>query len=118
MENARREDGKVRAELTVDGDVRRLRIDPAFCSCAVRILEISFNGESVPLKKRGILRCNGKDGTCSLSVLFATEDPGISLELAGFERKPENKLYFSMEIVCLPSGMARSLAGTVKRGRH
>ncbi len=126
VENARREDGKVRAELTVDGDVRRLRIDPAFCSCAVRILEISFNGESVPLKKRGILRCNGKaakpekgaDGTCSLSVLFATEDPGISLELAGFERKPENKLYFSMEIVCLPSGMARSLAGTVKRGRH
>lgn len=39
----------IELDLSVSGDVRLLRIDPIMDSCMVKILEMTFNGETVPL---------------------------------------------------------------------
>ena len=113
----------IEAELAVDGNVRMLRIDPAFTSCMVKIDEMTFNGERVPLEKKGILLTNGrvakphdKNNTCyKPSIVFPTDDPNLNIDIARLERKAENTLYVRMEIVRIPQNMAQDMADAVKK---
>jgi hypothetical protein len=113
----------IEMELAVDGNVRMLRIDPAFDSCMVKILEMTFNGERVPLEKRKLLLVNGRvvkpteQGSAAYqpSVVFPTTDPNINLDLTLMDRRAENTLYAKMEIVRLPLSMAQDMAGAVKK---
>ncbi len=109
-------------ELPVSGDVRMLRIDPAFCSCAVRILEMTFNGQRVPLERRKLLTANGsvirpekKGDGYRLSIVFPTVDPNLVLDLDKLGRKPKNILYVRMETVRLPLSIAQDMAGAVRK---
>lgn len=117
--------GENRIELALDisGDVQKLRIDPSFGCCAVKIQELTFNEERVPLKKRRVLTCNGKlvkpagrrgEAYCP-SIVFPTEDPNLTISLSELTVKPENKLYMRMEIIRLSEEMARDMAGA---GKH
>ncbi len=113
----------IEMELSVDGDVRMLRIDPAMDYCAVRILEMTLNGVRVPLERRRVLWVNGRmirpvrrDGEPFLpSIVFDTADPNIGLDLRELERRGENALRVRMEIKRLSPEMARDLAGAVKK---
>ena len=113
----------IELELGVDGNVHVLRIDPAFDSCMVKILEMTFNGERVPLEKRKLLLTNGRickpaeqeDGRYQPSIVFPTTDPNINIDLRLLERKAENTLYARMEVVRIPLSMARDMAGVVKK---
>lgn len=116
-------DNLIQLELSVSGDVRQLRVDPAFSCCAVKIREITFNGDRVPLKKRRLLSFNGKlikpskrsgEAYCP-SIVFPTEDPNLTIALSELTAMQENKLYLKMEITRLSEEMARDLAGTGKR---
>lgn len=115
----------IEMELTVEGDVELLRIDPAFASCVVKLQEVTFNGERVPLEKRKILLSNGKlaqpveqkrENYCP-SIVFPTEDPNLCLALRELKRQPENKLYVRMEVHRLPLEMAKDMAGSMKSKR-
>ncbi|MCM1326201.1 MAG: methyltransferase domain-containing protein [Bacteroidales bacterium] len=110
----RYEDGRT-AELTlkVDGNVKMLRIDPAFNSCAVKILELTFNEEPVPLDKKHLL-LNGRIARPS-TIVFPTEDPNINIMLDSLSPKAENKLSVKMEVSLLPLGVAQEIADAVKR---
>lgn len=109
--------------LLVNGDVRMLRIDPAFDSCMVTIQEMTFNGEAVPLDKRKVLITNGKIAKPAEqdmegyqpSIVFPTTDPNINIAVSELNRKAENELYVRMEIVRIPLKMARDMAGAVKK---
>lgn len=112
----------IELELSVDGNVHILRIDPAFDSCMVKILEMTFNGEPVPLEKKKILLVNGRickpDKQGELyqpSIVFPTTDPNINIDLRLLDRKAENTLYARMEVVRIPLSMAQDMAGAVKK---
>lgn len=104
----------IELELKVSGDVRQLRIDPAFDSCVVRIQEMTFNGEAVPFERRKVLIVNGRIAKPA-TLIFPTVDPNINVILSELDRKPENKLYARMEIVRVPAAMTREMADAVKR---
>lgn len=107
-------------ELEVSGNVRMLRIDPAMDSCMVKIREMTFNGVRVPLEKRKLLITNGKiakpveKGVYQPSIVFATADPNLNIDLNQLERQAENMLCARMEIVRIPQGMARDMEASVK----
>ena len=107
----------------VSGNVRMLRIDPAMDSCVCRILEMTFNGERVPLEKRKMMIVNGRvakgmdeeSGSYCPSIVFPTTDPNININIAELNRKAANSLYVKMEVVRLPLSMAKDMAASVKK---
>ncbi len=111
----------IELELSVSGNVRMLRIDPAMDSCMVKLEEVTFNGVPVELQNKKNLLINGRivkstDKENPLpGMVFPTADPNINLVLEGLERRAENKLSVKMEIVRLPLAMAQDMAGAVKR---
>lgn len=100
-------------ELTVDKDVKMIRIDPAFHSCAVRIEELTFNGEDIPLDKKHLL-LNGRIAKPS-TIIFPTDDPIISILLDKLPRTGEDRLLIRMEIEFLPLNIAQELCDSVKK---
>lgn len=122
VKDAYQGENMIELDLAVSGDVKLLRIDPAFGSCAVKLVEVTFNGERVPLNKTKVLTSNGKlarpavqeGAVFSPSIVFPTEDPNINFNLAELQRQPENKLYAKMEIIRLPLSMAQDMAAAIK----
>lgn len=106
-----------------DGNVKMLRIDPAFGSCMCRILEMHLNGENVPLQKRKVLITNGKvvkgtdgeTGQYTPGIVFPTEDPNININISELGPKAENSLYVKMEVVAVPLQIAQDMAAAVKK---
>lgn len=96
---------KVELELKVDREVRMLRIDPAFYSCIVRINELTFNGEPIPLKNKKRVFSNGKMLKPD-TFIFPTEDPGINILLEKLPRGEENTLLVRMEVALVPLSVA------------
>lgn len=104
----------IELELKVSGDVRMLRIDPAMDTCMVKILELTLNGEAVPMDRKKNILVNGRVAKPG-SFVFPTEDPNINIVMTGLKRSAENTLHTCMEIVRLPHDMARDMAGAVKK---
>lgn len=113
----------IELELMVDGNVHLLRIDPAFDCCMVKLLEMTFNGERIPLEKRRVLQTNGqilkpseRSADCyQPGIVFPLEDPNISVDLTLLDRRAENTLCARMEIVRLPLNMAQDMARAAKK---
>lgn len=112
----------IELELSVSGDVHMLRIDPAMDACVVKILEMTFNGQPVPLEKRKFLLPNGRimrpgkgQDLAQPSIVFPTEDPNLNIDISQLERKAENLLCTKMEVVRLPLQIAKDMADSVKR---
>ena len=104
----------IELELKVSGDVRMLRIDPAMDTCMVKILELTLNGEAVPMDRKKNILVNGRVAKPG-SFVFPTEDPNINIVMTELKRSAENTLHTCMEIVRLPHDMARDMAGAVKK---
>lgn len=115
VKDAYQGDRLIETTLHVNGNVRVLRIDPAFASCVVRILEMTFNGQPVPIENRKVLLINGriaKPATC----IFPTEDPNIHIVLTQLpNRQAENTLFVRMEVARVPLSMTTELATSVKK---
>ena len=100
-----------------------LRIDPALDSCMVRIEEMLWNGERVPLEKRKVLLVNGriippsdkKAPVYCPSMVFPTTDPNINIHLELLNRQSKNILYTRMEVSRLPLKLAQDMAACVKK---
>ena len=107
------EENTAQLELSVDEDVKTIRIDPAFHSCAVKIEELTFNGEDIPLDKKHLL-LNGRIAKPS-TIIFPTDDPIISILLEKLPRTGEDKLLIRMEIEFLPLNIAQELSDSVKK---
>lgn len=108
-------DEDVELQLTVDGSVQMLRIDPAMEACVVSIEEITFNGKEVPIHSKAVFTTNGKALKASVGIVFATNDPNLCINVAGLERKPQNLLCARMKAVILPPAVAQDMAASVKR---
>lgn len=110
-------------EQEVSGNVKMLRIDPCMDSCMVKILEMTFNEENVPLQNRKVMIVNGKvakavDADTKQyvpSIVFPTTDPNINIGISELSPKGSNKLYVKMEVVRIPMSMATDMASAVKK---
>lgn len=116
LEDAYKGENQIELEYAFDGNVQNLRIDPAFDSCMCKILEMTLNGESVPISTRGIMHVNGKvlKNKEGVSIVFPTTDPNINIGIHKLQPKAENRLYLKMEIVRLPLSMAEDIQKSVK----
>ena len=114
VQEAYQGENMIELQLKVSGDVQTLRIDPAMDACAVKILEITCNGETVPPDKKKTISVNGRAAKAG-TYIFPTEDPNINIAMSNLQRNAENTLYIRMEIVRLPHDMAQDMAGSVKR---
>lgn len=114
------ESGKIEFQIPVSGNVKMLRIDPAMDSCMVKVKELLFNGEKVPVDNRKVMITNGRvakdaKGAEEPSVVFPTTDPNINIRLEGLKRQAENILSAKMEIVRIPLKLAEDMAAAVKK---
>ncbi len=115
----------IELDIKTDAQVRAVRIDPSFDCCVVRIRELTFNGERIPVNRK-TFSSNGKifnkgesrGGDGVISIVFPTEDPNISLCLERLERHDENRLHVNMEIIRLSSEIAGDIAGTADDKRR
>ena len=104
------------AEIALDGNVHRLRIDPADHACLVEIEALLLNGEQIPLDKKHILT-NGKMIEPEKYV-FATSDPNMEIEVSRLSLKGENCLKMKLEVTLLPQHMGESIAKSMKERRR
>ncbi len=114
VKGAYQEENLIEMELAVDGDVRILRIDPAFSGCVVRIVELTFNGEPIPINKRKTVLVNGHMAKPA-TIVFPTQDPNINIVLSELNRQAENTLYIKMEIARMPLSIAQEMGNAMKR---
>lgn len=107
-------------DIKVDSRVTMLRIDPSMCSCIVRIKEMTFNGREVPFHKRKQFIVNGtickpnKD-EAGLHIVFATDDPNINISLEKLEKAEENILHAELEMIRIPSHIAKAMESGARK---
>lgn len=109
---------RMEMEFKVGADVKMVRIDPAFAPCIVKLMEIKFNGETIPLGKRRFLYSNGifvkpERGAKEYhpQIVFLTEDPNINIAVKRLRCRQDNMLYVRLEIKLLPPSMAEEYEG-------
>ena len=100
-------------DIEFNGNVKRLRIDPADYSCLVKINEMILNGENILSNKKSI-QTNGKTITFG-TYAFATQDPNIILILNDVLTKGENVLHVEFEVTPISSALAEDISASVKK---
>ena len=104
-------EGKTELAVTVSGGRSALRIDPCSEFCMVYISEIIWNGVPIPGKGRQIQTNGFKIGENTYA--FATQDPNITVSLAGLPNAESNLLQMVMEVTKLPEETVKHIR---KRG--
>lgn len=106
---------EIELELKVDGNVQALRIDPSMDSCVVKILEMTWNGQHVPLQNKKIFTTNGKLLKPRAGAVFPTKDPSLCIQVSKLAPRGENILCARLEIARLPMSVAEAMAASVKK---
>lgn len=112
----------IEVELSVGGNVRMLRVDPAMDSGICNIWELRFNGEAVPLNVSKTLVVNGSlvkskdmNGGIHLTAVFSTRDPNINIDIARLKPREENTLSMRLEMVRMPMQMVEDVERALRR---
>ena len=120
VKDAYKGENRIEFETIVSGNVRLLRIDPAFYGGVAMIRELTLNGVRIPMEKKKIFWTNGrisgkrsrkkgKNAEYMPVILFDTEDPNICVDLRGIDRQGENLVSVKMDIVKLPRELTEAL---------
>lgn len=116
------DDVHIELELSVSGNVRMLRVDPAMDCGICNIMEIRFNGETVPLNTSKLIVVNGrlirsreKDGHTHLTAVFPTMDPNINIDIARLKPGAENTLSMRLEMIRMPLQIVEDVERALKR---
>ena len=113
MPDVYEDESLVCAQIPFDGNVKTLRIDPADCSCMVKILKLDLNGVDVPFQKK-FIQTNGKMVKPGCYV-FDTQDPNLCIMVSELAMDVENELTIEMEVSPVPKDMAQDMMGAVKK---
>lgn len=108
-------DREVDLELPVGGDVETFRIDPSMEPCVVKIEELTFNGQEVPIKNKKVFYTNGKSLKQTQNFVFPAADPNLYVKVAALERQAENTLHIKMQVAKLPAAVAEDIAAAAKK---
>ena len=108
VQGAYKDRNHISFSLEVDAQMKYVRIDPAMDSCIVTVDELTWNGKKIPV---GTKRCM-INGTMlgKNTMLFATTDPNIIINVKRMAKKQMNTIQVKMEIVRIPIEVARQMA--------
>lgn len=116
------DDMHIELEVSVSGSVRMLRVDPAMDCGICNILELRFNGQTVPLNTSKLVVVNGrliksteKDGSKHLTAVFSTKDPNINIDIARLQPGAENTLSMRLEMIRMPLQMVQDVERALRR---
>lgn len=102
--------------LSVEAGVKRLRIDPAFADCMVRIKQLNWNDKNLVWSgKASVLTTNGTRLDDTGSFVFSTEDPNLVVSLEGQPFEEINVLEVCMERSFIGREMALDIENAAKR---
>ncbi len=120
LPDAFKDEQTVELEISFGAEVKMLRIDPAMYPCMCKIKELTFNGEAVKLDGRKTIIVNGQkvQGSEGLSIVFATEDPNININMEKLNVQKENILTAGIEVVRLPMNVAQELMVSSKKYKY
>ena len=76
------ESGEIKCKIRISRTVKRVRLDPGSRFCAVKLREITFQERSLALRDEKLVSVNGTRLKSSDVILFDTEDPNITIDLA------------------------------------
>ncbi len=104
---------KIEAEISLDGNVKTLRIDPADHSCMLKLTELSLNGMPVPLQKKYI-ESNGRIVKAGCYI-FETQDPNLIIKVSQLPMAGENVLSFKAEMTPVSPETAKDVISSIKK---
>lgn len=113
--------GQMRLEIPVNAEVKGVRIDPAECSCIVRMHSAKLNGEKLDLTDKTVLAMNGWEMSGKKDenpvFFFHTIDPNINIRLDERKRSNDAVLEVEFEISRLTEESAAAIDANLKRRR-
>ena len=111
----------MRVGLPLKEGIRGVRIDPAECSCVIRMEKATLDGEELDLADKAVLAVNGWELTEKKEkqpvFFFHTKDPNLNIRLEKMEREEGQILELEFEISRLTEEAAAALDANLKR-RH
>lgn len=108
--------GEVSFEIQVDGDVKNLRIDPAFACCLVKVKELTFNDEPIAAANKHMVVTNGltvkgSDDKNLPTFVFNNDDPNINIRVSNLKPGMENTLRAVFSVVRIPKEIGEDIVG-------
>ena len=98
-----------------------MRVDPAECSCIIRMQAAVLAGKELNLADKAVLAMNGWEltgkGERMPVFFFHTNDPNINIRLEKEDRQAGDILELEFEINRMPEETASALDANLKR-RH
>ena len=111
----------MRLTIPIKEGVRGVRVDPAECSCIIRMKSAALSGKELDLSDKAVLAMNGWELTGKGEKLpvffFHTDDPNINIRLEKEDSEAGDMLELEFEINRLPEETASALDANLKR-RH
>ena len=104
-------EGVTEIAVAVPGGRSALRVDPCSDFCLIYIREIKWNGTLLTWKGRQIQTNGFKVGENTYA--YATQDPNITISVAGIPNEESNLLEMAMEVTKLPEETVKHIR---KRG--
>ena len=104
---------EIELKISVESNVKAVRIDPAMESCIVKIQEFTFNGERIPFQNKKAMITNGR--IAGNTLVFSTQDPNMDLRLENFNKKTSNIIWLKIKIKRMSSEICEDIEKELRR---
>lgn len=106
----------IEMDISFDGNVIDLRIDPLMDACVVLIKELTVNGYPLPEYSKKYIEVNGRSLKGDVpGYVFATSDPNMNIHVSNMPLKGENTLHCVMDFARMTEEIGANLLKSVKR---
>lgn len=106
----------IEVDVTFDGNVIDLRVDPVMEACVVLIKELTVNGYPLPDYTKKYIEVNGKSLKGNVvGFVFPTNDPNINIHVSNMPLKGENTLHCVMEYAGMTEEIGNNLFQSIKK---
>lgn len=106
----------IEMDISFDGNVIDLRIDPLMDACVVLVKELTVNGYPLPEYSKKYIEVNGRSLKGDVpGYVFATSDPNMNIHVSNMPLKGENTLHCVMDFARMTEEIGTNLLKAVKR---
>lgn len=112
-------EGNIELTFEIPSTTKRLRVDPCMHSCIVKLIEVTLNGEVLPITEPKFVLANGKilldKEHDYVTMMFGTEDPNVELRVSDKVKSTGNAVLVRMQVVDMPTDMAVMIEKELKK---
>ena len=106
----------IEMDISFDGNVIDLRIDPLMDACVVLVKELTVNGYPLPEYSKKYIEVNGRSLKGDVpGYVFGTSDPNMNIHVSNMPLKGENTLHCVMDFARMTEEIGTNLLKAVKR---